>query len=535
MYKFVDTIASLGTASNLPAEAVKFNGVWLDEKITGFRTLRVSGRELLECEITDEQMGSLDGTQYQYKRYPPRTITVTYQLAAKSDTAFREAYNQLNALLDAEQAELLFNDETDKFFVATKASNSEVPAGTNHVTGEIYFYCTDPFKYSTVEKIFPASLNEDGVLEAIIMNEGTEAVPVSYDITMSSENGFIGIISEHGVMQYGYADEADTEERQRSETLISHTGQTDFAAKMLADSRVTLNDSSWTGLNEGTPKWNGAVGKYNYKNEHGSKTWNCLRMTDQGSSAGLKNGQWHGANLTFALPVKSDGTYPDNFQVDTFTWMTSARASQRGGAMLVVIDEDNKVLASMWWWDGSTGAFYGSLRCDIQNHGRVFYIENFGSDIDGGAGIRTRVNGGGLARIRKAGAKFTFNFCGTERSFSFQDLKNKRISKVALGFTQVKPTTDLVTRLDFLKSFKVTANNVSYMYDIPNRYQPGDVLTIDGLSGKVYKNGVLDMEDEIVGTAYFKAPPGETRIQFTNSDWAAGSISAAARIREAYL
>ncbi len=534
MYKFVDTIASLGTASNLPAEAVKFNGVWLDEKITGFRTLRVSGRELLECEITDEQMGSLDGTQYQYKRYPPRTITVTYQLAAKSDTAFREAYNQLNALLDAEQAELLFNDETDKFFVATKASNSEVPAGTNHVTGEIYFYCTDPFKYSTVEKIFPASLNEDGVLEAIIMNEGTEAVPVSYDITMSSENGFIGIISEHGVMQYGYADEADTEERQRSETLISHTGQTDFAAKMLADSRVTLNDQSWSGLTDGMPKWNGVVGKLNYKNEHGSKTWNCLRMTDQGSSAGLKNGQWHGANLTFALPKKSDGTYPSNFEVDTFTWMTCARASQRGGAMLAVIDEDNKILASMWWWDGSTTAFNGSLRCDIQNHGRVFYIENFGSDIDGGAGIRTRVNGNGLVRIRKTGAKFTFNFCGTERSFSYSELKNKKISKVALGFTQVKPTTDLITRLYFLNSFKVIANNVNYIYDIPNRYQPDDVMTIDGSSGKVYKNGVLDLEDEIIGTSYFKAGPGVTRVQFVNSDWASG-ISATARIREAYL
>ena len=534
MYKFVDTVASPGAVSSMPAEAVKFNGVWLDEEVPGFRTLQVSGRELMECEITDEQMGSMNGTHYQYKRYPPRTITVTYQLIAESDKAFREAYNQLNSLLSAEQTELLFNDESDKFFVATKASNSEVPAGTDYVTGEIYFYCTDPFKYSVVEKIFPASLNEDGVLEAIIVNEGTEAVPISYDITMNSENGFIGIISEHGVMQYGYVDEADMEERQRSETLISHKGQTDFATKMLADSRVTFNDSSWSGTLSNLPKWNGTIGKYNYKNEYGSKTWNCLRMTNQGSSAGLKNGQWHGANMTFALPTKSDGTYPDNFEVTTYMWMTGARQSQRGGAMLVIIDEDNKILASMWWWDGSTVAGSGRLRVDVQNHGRVFYIEEFWSDVDGGAGIRTRVNGGGIVRIRKAGAKFTFNYCGTERSFSFNDLKGKRISKVALAFTQVKPTTDLVTRLDFLNSFKVVANNVSYIYDIPNRYQPDDVITIDGLSGKVYKNGSLDLEDEIVGTTYFKAKPGVTKVQFTNSDWAS-NISAAARIREAYL
>ena len=78
--------------------------------------------------------------------------------------------------------ELIFNDEPDKYFIATKAGNSEVAAGRNSVTGEIVFYCTDPSKYSVVEKTFPASLNADGILEATIVNRGTESVPVSYEI-----------------------------------------------------------------------------------------------------------------------------------------------------------------------------------------------------------------------------------------------------------------------------------------------------------------------------------------------------------------
>ena len=134
---------------------------------------------------------------------------VTYQLSAKTDIAFREAFNRLNGLLDAEQAELLFNDEPDKYFIATKAGNSEIPPGRNSVTGEIIFYCTDPAKHSTVEKVFPASPNADGILEATIVNEGTEAVPVSYDIVHNHENGYIGIVSEYGVMQYGRVEEAD--------------------------------------------------------------------------------------------------------------------------------------------------------------------------------------------------------------------------------------------------------------------------------------------------------------------------------------
>lgn len=510
--------------------SVKFNGFELNKYID----VLVGFTPFAGPDWSPELLGDTGlrrGADFSYTTYKQKQIPMPYTVLE----SLSEKHDDLVRILNVDEPkELIFGNIPDRVFYAIPTGDLDFDDYECFGEGTITWLIPDGLAHSAVEKTFPASLNEDGVLEAIIINEGTEAVPISYDIKMNSENGFIGIISEHGVMQYGYADEADTEERQRSETLISHTGQTDFAAKMLADSRVTLNDQSWSGLTDGMPKWNGAIGKLNYKNEHGSKTWNCLGMTGQGSSAGLKNGQWHGANMTFALPTKSDGTYPSNFQVDTFTWMTCARASQRGGAMLAVIDEDNKILASMWWWDGSTTAFNGSLRCDIQNHGRVFYIENFGSDIDGGAGIRTRVNGNGLVRIRKAGAKFTFNFCGTERSFSYSELKDKKISKVALGFTQVKPTTDLITRLYFLNSFKVIANNVNYIYDIPNRYQPDDVMTIDGSSGKVYKNGVLDLEDEIIGTSYFKAEPGVTRVQFVNSDWASG-ISATARIREAYL
>ena len=94
--------------------------------------------------------------------------------------------------------ELIFNDEPDKYFIATKAGNSEVAAGRNSVTGEIVFYSTDPSKYSVVEKTFPASLNADGILEATIVNRGTESVPVSYEIWHRHENGYLGIVSQYG-------------------------------------------------------------------------------------------------------------------------------------------------------------------------------------------------------------------------------------------------------------------------------------------------------------------------------------------------
>ena len=152
MYKFTDTIEQF-TQEDLPAEAVNFDGKWIEEEIPGYRTLAVSGRELLESEVQEVQIGELDGAKYQSDRYLPRTITVTYLLCAKTNTAFREAFNKLNAVLHKGKCKVVFNDERDKYFMGVKASIEDVPSGRNNVTGKYEIYCTDPFKYA-VDKGF---------------------------------------------------------------------------------------------------------------------------------------------------------------------------------------------------------------------------------------------------------------------------------------------------------------------------------------------------------------------------------------------
>lgn len=71
--------------------------------------------------------------------------------------------------------------------------------------------------------------------------------------------------------------------------------------------------------------------------------------------------------------------------------------------------------------------------------------------------------------------------------------------------------------------------------DIPNRYPAGSVLRIDGNNSKFYVNGMPKPEDEIVGTQYFKAPPGETNIQFGVSTWVEQKPEIKAKIREAWI
>ena len=55
MYDFIDTTQAQASAgSSLPAEAMSYNGVYLENEIAGYRTLSVSGRDLLGSEVKDE-------------------------------------------------------------------------------------------------------------------------------------------------------------------------------------------------------------------------------------------------------------------------------------------------------------------------------------------------------------------------------------------------------------------------------------------------------------------------------------------------
>ena len=72
MYNFIDTVETYNPESALPAEAMKINGQYIENLVSGYRTLHVSGRELLGSEITDLEIGNSDGSRYQSKKYLPR-------------------------------------------------------------------------------------------------------------------------------------------------------------------------------------------------------------------------------------------------------------------------------------------------------------------------------------------------------------------------------------------------------------------------------------------------------------------------------
>lgn len=253
MYNFVDVNKASG-GMVLPSEALKINGEYIEDLISGYRTLNVSGREALSPDVMSFTTGVRDGSRLKSKRYPERIITVTYQLIAKSNEAFREAYNKLGAILNVEEAQLIFNDEQDKFFVGTPCIIGTVQPGSNAVIGEFEILCTDPFKYSVMEYEAEADLTDGSIL--IDYNGTHKAYPTleaefySEDesdaaLTGDGDCGYVAFFNENEkIIQLGDPDEADKESYAKSQTLVSQSFNKETSWGTIAQTNWATNSAA---------------------------------------------------------------------------------------------------------------------------------------------------------------------------------------------------------------------------------------------------------------------------------------------------
>lgn len=237
MYDFID-VTEVPEGLSLPSEALKINGEYIENQISGYRTLTVEGREALSPEVSSFETGSRDGSVLKGKRYPARVIRITYQLVANSNEEFRNAYNKLASILNVTNAELVFNDETDKYFIGTPSLMGEVPPGKNSVVSEFEILCLDPFKYSLMEYEAVPDLDDSAILldyqgtyksfpklEAAFYNEdeSSEDGETTQALTGAGDCGFVAFFTEdEKIIQLGDPDEADKEKTyDSSQTLVN--------------------------------------------------------------------------------------------------------------------------------------------------------------------------------------------------------------------------------------------------------------------------------------------------------------------------
>lgn len=508
MYAFVDTVNSGIVGTNLPTEAMSYNGVYLENEIDGYRTLSVTGRELMESEVTDQEIDGMDGSYYRYKTTPARTITVKYQLRARGSREYREAYNKMNKLLSGEQVKVIFNDESDKYFIGTKTSNTQVDGGSNNVIGEIEIYCSDPRKYSTTEKEFTAT---DGVLN--IVNEGTVPVSIDYDVQTTSETGYIGLVSEEGIMQYGKVEELDGESYEKSEWLAS-----------IKDFYKCTDDIGGTDVMHPSYGTNGTL------IEH---TWFGNKFIGLGS-VGTKKGNANGGLRTFVLPADSSGdtSGAQNFYCWFHLCFYAGLMGQTGEMCINFLTADDKLICGCNWY--KTDAVGNTGHYEIWANGKV--LKNWEFTTSHLQAQNPFYYKWGSCDILKEGANIRFFFWARYYNFYISEIENMKCAKIQIAVKQWgdRGGNKFMSMIGF-DVIDFEKMNVEKWKDIPNRYPNGTNITIDGKSSHVYVNGMARPEDEVLGTQYFKAPVGTSEVKVTCSEWTKSQPTVKARIREAWL
>lgn len=488
--------------------SVKFNDQELGKYLnvlSGFSPFNGVDRE---TELLDGAE-SCKGEEFGYTTYKSRLIEMPFELIG--DIA--ESYNKIQKILNvSEPKKLVFGNYPNRYFYAIPNGNLDITQVSIFGKGTITWIVPDGVAYSVAEFDFDG-VQQDGYQTITVQNNGTEWADVDYEITHNHENGFIGLISQYGIIQLGKEEEADGETYKASEVLAKGFGK--FATDHGTSAQNPSNTTS------GTLEVRDVAGN------------DCLLLA--GGQSGSAN-WWNGGMKTITIPADSEGaTGSKNFYCYTQHWFETGLMGQTGAQTIAFLTGDNQVICAM-----------SINKSDLV--GNMAHVDWFGpknkllksidfSPTNGEGNPYNLKMGGGHNDFLKEGERLRIFWYGQYFTYTLPEIKNMECKKVQIWIGQWGNRNlgnQYVTR-NYIKHFSFTKNNVEKYRDIPNRYKAGDVVTIDGESAKVLVNGMSARGDEITGTDYFKVPPGTTEIQFCYSSFSSPPPRIRAKIREVYL
>lgn len=148
MYGFNDTTINRENPNRfLPTSAMMYDGMYLEDLVEGYQTLKVEGREMLSLEF--EQQGIQIGSFITNQSLPSRTISVTYKLEDNNPEKLQFKFKDLlNFLYRTEDVEIRFRDESDYYYYGRYATADKVAGDSNSIISTFTIYCADPLKYT---------------------------------------------------------------------------------------------------------------------------------------------------------------------------------------------------------------------------------------------------------------------------------------------------------------------------------------------------------------------------------------------------
>lgn len=248
--------------TDLTNEAVKINGQYIEDIISGYVTQKATGRKSLERELDTYSVGVTDGEKFKASRFPSRSITVEYFIYSNDEAAIISAFNQLNNLLNTEEADFVFNDEPDKFYTGTAVMDGAVEKIRGAASGSFTIYCAYPFKRS-VDVVTLSSSDASGVSVGTTSATFTFNYDGSYparpllraefasakqngDYSEDGDCGYVAFLdANENIIQLGNPEIIDVDEYNKNGTLANSefSALTGWTASSVTSGQIT--DTYW--------------------------------------------------------------------------------------------------------------------------------------------------------------------------------------------------------------------------------------------------------------------------------------------------
>lgn len=484
------------------------------ENLTNFFDLTAEpiGRNLPNRENSTQQMGLTNGSQFVGTRYTKRIITLNIYSDKYSVDYVK---NKINGLLNVKEPQpLIFSDRPNEVWYAILDGESVMTRSIDSLTeinGELSFLVPSGYCEALNPSTFTATPNSDGILTMQIENNGTETAELSFEATMTSDNGFLGAVGPLGAMEFGNIAEVD--------------GFNDNDEMAFRDWFTPTSESNWT-KNNGAIDWkishggnpNLQQGAFSWKNEWAEATNFGTTKTDN---------RWYGPSISRTIPPKkSTGTRDGNWKLRYWVQHKSQGNAKKLGRQelnisalgnsivtFVIYDDANTsnkttfeirlqgIVKKRFYADADLLEFYGSI--DIWKEDNTIYFKIYSKDT---------------------GKILTY-------SIYDEEVAAAPVDKITYWCSKYYSNQVCLMSINFMDFWWASKGFV----DTANRWTTDDVLKYDGTTGKTYVNDVLSMGDIIQGSTDLKIPPGVWTVEFYYSDFGKTPPNIIGTLRERWL
>lgn len=491
---------------------IYFNGKELKVK-----SLKTTIKPLTNVSNSYTQNKNILSQKFISSQSQPKLISLEFPFEYKKEIDVAKLISDF--FYSENEVELINPLKENEYFLVKVEGEIETTLNGTIILVTVNLYCSDGFARSKELKTFELQTNENGKLFKID-NRGTYKSRPSFEFEVLKDTDGFGLVTDNEVLQLGTIDTVDFNETE-AQTLIW---------------KDDLEPVS-------KPKWQSNIAKPNFSTADdrqskvmGSMSWinSGFVPTNFGTIDTTAPGYWHGPSESRYI-----GQQLDNWDLYTrITFrptpknVTGTKRSQQQGLLEVnMYDEDNQLVCGFHFKDNTQTSdlieyrvYLSGILVYQNSMPRAYHTEDGG--FYGFLWIRKIGNKFNVELVKTIGPKQTWR---KNLNFVNEDAARLKANRVDYWMSQwgTRPSMDM--RISYSTLFKT---NVEDEKDIPLKFYEGDIVLIEGETGKVYINGGERADYFIIGSKFIECQKGLNDVYLLADD---GAVTGKAILEEKYL